>query len=510
MTDDDLEARHAERVARARRMGGERKLRARADKGILNVEERVERLCDPGTFRESGLFTTSQRPQDRDTTPRDGKMTGFGQVDGRWISVVAYDFTVKGASSDPVSNKKMQHMKDVATGSGIPIVYLGESTGVRMPDIMGGAGMATLSDRRRFLRRRETPWASAVFGYSFGSAAWHTVCSDLRVFRKGAVMAVSSPGLVSRATGQRVDGEDLGGWRVHADVTGIADVVVDTDEEAMKAIRSFLGHLPASNAEPPPTAPARSPVPADPDAILTALPESPSRVYDVRSILRCVVDRDSIFELKARYARNLVTCLARVDGEVVGIIASNPIRKGGAIDADACDKAISMLVLCDSFNVPVVFFVDQPGFLIGVEAERRKITGKVINWMNALSLMTVPKLTVMMRKNYGQALVNMGGADTADAVAAWWSAQVSFMDPRSAVYVVHGLTEDDTSGMYERRLEEMNEGTTAYDLASAYGAHDVIDPRETRAWITDRLAILRRRRTGGIGEHLLSNWPTTF
>jgi methylmalonyl-CoA decarboxylase subunit alpha len=510
MTADEPRARHAERTAAARRMGGERKLRARADRGVLNAEQRVEQLCDPGTFRESGRFATARRPQDRESTPRDGKLTGFGQVDGQWVSVVAYDFTVKGASSGPVSNKKMQHMKDVATDSGIPIVYLAESTGVRMPDIMGGAGMATLSDRRRFLRQRESPWASAVFGYSFGSAAWHTVCSDLRVFRKGAVMAVSSPGLVSRATGQEVDGEELGGWRVHAEVTGIADVVVDTDEEAMRAIRTFLGYLPPNNAEPPPSSPGRPPAGDDPDAVLTALPESASQVYDVRSVLRCVVDEGSLFELKERYARNLVTGLARVDGEVVGVIASNPLRKGGAIDADACDKAISMLVLCDSFNVPVVFFVDQPGFLIGVAAERRKITGKVINWMNALSLMTVPKLTVMMRKNYGQALVNMGGGDTADAVAAWWSAQVSFMDPRSAVFVVHGVTEDDAPETYQRRLEEMSEGITAYDYAGAYGAHDVIDPRETRSWITDRLAVHRHRRTGGIGEHLLSNWPTTF
>ncbi|TNC25150.1 acyl-CoA carboxylase subunit beta [Amycolatopsis alkalitolerans] len=509
MTTEQNEVEHAARTATARRMGGEKKLRQRAEQGILNVEQRVDRLCDPGSFKESGRFTTSQRPGDEETTPRDGKIAGFGAVCGRSVAVVGYDFTVKGASSGPISNKKMQHMKDVGTASGIPVVYLSESTGVRMPDIMGGAGMATLSDRRRFLRLRENPWASAVFGYSFGSAAWHAVCSDFVVFRKGAVMAVSSPGLVGRATGREVGKEELGGWRLHAEITGIADVVADTDEEAIDSVRRFLGYLPSHNQEEPPVIETTQPE-TDPARTLDRVPESPAGVYDVRDVLRCVVDGGSLFELKARFARNLVTALARIGGRTIGVIASNPVNKAGAVDADACDKATSFLVLCDSFNIPVVFFADQPGFLIGVEAEKRRITGKVINWMNALSQMTVPKLTIMMRKDYGQAFVNMGGGDTADAVAAWWSAQVSFMDPRSAVFVVHGLSEDKDPDAYRDRLAEMSRRTTAYDLAGAYGAHDVIDPRDTRNWIAEQLEIHRHRPTGGVGEHLLSNWPTTF
>ena len=169
-----------------------------------------------------------------------------------------------------------------------------------------------------------------------------------------------------------------------------------------------------------------------------------------------------------------------------------------------------MLILCDSYNIPLLFLVDQPGFLIGLEAERRKIAGKVINWMYALSLVTVPKLTLITRKDYGQALVNMGGADTADAIAAWWSAEISFMDPRSALFVVDGIEPDPRSREYVARVEAMSRSSTSYDLAGVYGAHDVIDPARSREWVSGQLRTLLRRRTNGVADHRLSNWPTTF
>ena len=230
------------RVARAMAMGGPEKLAKRAGSGRLNVRERIARLFDDDTFLESGLFGTSTLAAMRESTPTDGKVCGFGTIQGRSAGAVGYDFTVKGASSAATSNKKMQHIKDVCCSQGLPVVFLGESTGVRMPDIMGGAGMGSINDKARFLRRRETPWVSAVFGYTFGSAAWHAACSDFNVMRKGTVMAISSPGLVAMATGQKVDPEELGGWKLHSEVTGLADVVVDTDEEALDAVQRFLSY----------------------------------------------------------------------------------------------------------------------------------------------------------------------------------------------------------------------------------------------------------------------------
>jgi acetyl-CoA carboxylase carboxyltransferase component len=506
----EAEADHARRSGAALAMGGPKKLEKRAALGQLNARERVGLLFDAGSFTETGLFATSPNDADSDVTPADGKVTGTGDIVGRRTAVIAYDFTVKGASSSSVSNKKMQHMKDISARCGMPLVYLAESTGVRMPDVMGGVGMGVANDRTRFLRRRENPWASAVFGYSFGSAAWHAVSSDFAVFRKGAVLAVSSPGLVSRATGQVVDAEELGGWKVHAEVTGFADAVADSDEEAIGYVRRFLSYLPPHNGEAPPVAAVPAGSGARASELHTIVPASRTQVYDVRKVIELIADEDSVFPVKARYARNLVTCLARIGGRSVGVIANNPMFKAGAIDVDACDKATSFLVLCDSYNIPVVFLVDQPGFLIGTEAERRKVVGKVINWMNALSLVTVPKITMMMRKNYGQAYVNMGGAFTADASAAWWSAEVSFMDPRSAVAVVYGLEPEQDPERYEQRLQEMARASTAYDVARVYGVHDVIDPADTRSFILDALRDNHLARTGGVGEHLLSSWPTSF
>lgn len=505
----DLVRHHAERTSAALAMGGPAKLRKRSEAGQLNARERVDRLFDQGTFSEYGLFATSPVDADKDVTPGDGKVTGTGDVEGRRVAVIAYDFTVKGASSSSVSNKKMQHMKDLAA-RGMPLVYLAESTGVRMPDVMGGTGMGQANDRTRFLRRRESPWAAATFGYAFGSAAWHTVSSDFAVFRKGALMAVSSPGLVSRATGQEVDGEELGGWKVHAQVTGFADAVANTDEEAIDLVRRFLGYLPAHNGQAPPVASVPEGSGARAAELRTIVPAARSQVYDMRKVIEVVVDEGSVFPIKAAYGKSLITCLARVDGQTVGIMANNPMFKGGAIDAAACDKATSFLVLCDSYNIPLVFLVDQPGFLIGLEAERSKVAGKVINWMNALSLVTVPKVTIMLRKNYGQAYVNMGGAFTADTTAAWWSAEVSFMDPRSAVGVVYGLDPTRDPEEYERRLGQMTKESTAYDVARVYGVQDVIDPADTRPFLIQALKDNALSRTGGVGEHLLSCWPTSY
>ncbi|SEP37756.1 acyl-CoA carboxylase subunit beta [Amycolatopsis saalfeldensis] len=506
----DYELRHEERRAHALGMGGERKLTARAERGELNARERVARLFDDDSFRETGLFATSNVDADQHATPADGKVTGTGLVDGRRAGAIAYDFTVKGASSGAVSNKKMGHLKDLTARTGMPLVYLAESTGVRMPDVMGGTGLGNADDRARFLRRRTNPWASAVFGYSFGSAAWHTVSSDFAVLRKGAVMAVSSPQLVGRATGQQVDGQELGGWKLHSEVTGFADAVAATDEEAIALVRRFLSYLPAHNGEAPPVAPIPEGSAARGSRLHDIVPPERTNVYDMRKVIEVVADLGSVFPIKERYGKSLVTSLCRIGGQSAGIIASNPMFKGGAIDAAACAKATSFIVLCDSYNIPLVFLVDQPGFLIGLDGERGGIVGKVINWMNALSLATVPKVTVMLRKNYGQGYVNMGGAWTTDAAAAWWSAEVSFMDPRSAVGVVHGIDPAADPRLYERKLAEMAKDSTGYDVARVYGVQDVIDPADTREFILGALEDNALTRTGGVGEHHLSTWPTSY
>ena len=492
-------------------MGGESKLSRRKAQGVLNARERIDYLCDPGSFIESGLFGTSaSNPADREKTPADGKIAGFGRIRSREAALVVNDFTVMGASSSSTNGRKIAHMKQVATRRGLPLVFLGESSGARMPDTMGSRGMGALlgNDGTQYQRTRESPWASATLGYSYGSSSWYAVLSDFCVIRKGAVLAVSSALLTSLAIKEEVDPEDLGGWRLHAETTGFADLVVDTDEQALDAIKTFLSYLPGHQNELPPVHAVPEGSGAGMAGILGLLPQRRTQVYDVRTIVRTIVDKDSFFELKARFGKVAVTGLARLEGRSVGIVANNPLVKGGALDTDACEKITSFLVLCDSFNIPVLTFVDTPGFVIGAEAERKRAPGKIMNMMNALALMSVPKLSIILRKSYGQAYLNMGGGKNSDEVIAWPTAEVSFMDPRFAVKVVHGLDAGDPG--FDESLANMNRGNEIWDAASIYAVQSVIDPADTRAYLIRMLDLHRSRLNNGIGEHRLANWPTSF
>jgi acetyl-CoA carboxylase carboxyltransferase component len=509
MTLEERAAEHAQRRLAALAMGGERKIADRAAEGRLNARERIDVLLDDDTFIEAGLFATSHRPQDRERTPADGKVAGFGEIDGRTVGIVSNDFTVLGASSSRTNARKIKYVKRVAASRGYPIVYVGESSGARMPDAMGAQGtVANSDDPQQYVRRRESPWASAVLGPCYGSSSWYTSMSDFVVMHTSAVMAVSSPRLTELAISESVDPLQLGGWEVHVKGSGLVDEAVGSDEEALQLVRQFLSYLPSSRDELPPEAavPEGADDPSRADRIAGLLPTSRTSVYNMRRVLENVVDPGSLFELKRLYGRSMITALARIDGRTVGIVASNPYFKGGAIDPESCSKATSFIVLCDSFNVPLVFVADQPGFLIGKDGERKGATGRVMNWMNAMALVTVPRIALVARKSYGQALLNMGLGGNADETCAWTTAEINFMDPRFGAHIVYGRTVADDPERFEAAVAEMTEGTSAYDAAGSFTVADVIDPRDTRAYLKKVL----RLHAGVIGEHHLSTWPTTI
>jgi acetyl-CoA carboxylase carboxyltransferase component len=506
----ELHAEYERRRARALAMGGEKKLALRREQGILDARERIDRLVDPGSFLESGLFATSVVPADRERSPADGKVAGYAKIDGRQVAVVSNDFTVMGASSSATNGKKIGQMKRVATQRGLPIVFLGESSGARMPDTMGARGMGTMlgNDPTQYQRMRETPWAGAVLGFCYGSSTWYTGFCDFSVMRKGAIMAVSSPKLVSMAVKEDIDPEEIGGWKLHSEVTGLVDMVVDTDEQALEAVRRFLSYMPSHHNEAPPVVPVTEGSGEGMARILDLVPVNRTQVYDVRKVIRTIVDKDSFFEMKPRFGKVAVTALARLDGRTVGVVANNPMHKGGALDTDACEKITSFIVMCDSFNIPLVLLVDTPGFIIGLDAERRRAPGKIMNFMSALSLTTVPKISVILRKSYGQAYLNMGGGRNSDEVAAWPTAEVSFMTPSFAVSIVHGLSPGEPG--YEEALAEMEKDNNVYDIASIYAVQNVILPHETREYLIRTLEVHRLRLTNGVGQHLMRTWPSTY
>ena len=504
---EEYEARRAKALAG----GGAEKYAKRKAAGIWNARERIACLVDQGSFIESGLFGSSGvYPEQADETQTDGKLAGYAKIDGRDVCLVVNDFTVKGASTSATNSKKIAHMKRTATERGMPLILIGESTGARLPDAMGSRGMGQLlgNDITQFRRTRETPMLAAAFGPAFGSSTWLMCQSDFAVMQKGATMAVSSPRLVSMALGEKVNAEELGGWRLHAEVTGLADQVADTEEQVFDAIKRFLSYLPSHHMEAPPDAPVPAGSGADMDKVFSILPESRTQVYDVRKVIRCVVDKDTMFELKPRFGRSAVTALARLGGKSVGVVANNPLYRGGALDADACRKIVDFLVLCDSFNVPIILLVDTPGFQIGTDAERAGAPGKIMNFMNAMTLVTVPRLSVIVRKSYGRAYVCMGGGRHSDDVAAWPTAEVSFMSPEFATKIVHGVGVGEPG--FEEALAKIRQGADVWGLASVYAAQAVIRPEQTRDYLIRMLDVYKLRITRGVGQHLMRTWPTSY
>ncbi len=497
-----------QRRTRAQAMGGPAKLAARREQGLLNARERVAALCDPGSFSEIGEFAVSTRPEDAERTPADGIVTGYGAVDGRDIAVASFDLTTLGASSAANNMAKLGYLREHASRSGIPCVFLIESAGARMPDIQGARGMGRIGMSGQRGRDRSSPWISAVLGPCYGMGTWYAVQSDIAIMRKGASMSVSSPKVTSVALSEEVTAEQLGGWEVHARTTGQIDIVVDSDEDAIAMIRRTLGYLPSHIGEVPPS---RPPAPVNEGAgdVETALPVARNKVYDVRKVLEAFADKGSLQPWRELHGRPLFTGFMRIGGKPVGVIASNPLHKGGAIDGPACDKSTEFIVLCDTFNLPIVLMADTPGFMVGLQAEHKGVAGKIMNNLQALIHASVPKIGLVMRKSYGQAYLNMGGGFV-DAMAVWTTGEIGFVDPAVAVSVVHNARPGQEGSDYAAQIEQMKLDSTPYDLTAIFAAHAVIRPNDTRAWLTRMLSTLARRPDHGISKHKLANWPTSL
>jgi len=501
------------RRERARGMGGPERLAKRAAEGRLNARERIDRLCDPGSFLEVGTFNVSDVPGQEEATPADSKIAGFGTIAGRPVAVCANDFTVLAATSSRVASYKEAEAKALAVRRGVPIVYLAEAGGARMPDIMGAAGIASFGNSTYYgTRKRRVPMVTAILGQAYGLPTWNACLSDVVVMLKGASMAVSGPRVLELATGEQVSPEDLGGWKVHAEETGFADAVGETEDECLDLVTRFLSYLPSNAKQAPPRQEAREPG-GDLATIADLVPEARNRAYDMTKVIRALADGGEILQVKERFGRTIVTALARIEGHPVGFLANQPLHKAGACDADGCDKAISFLCLCDSFNIPLVFLHDVPGFFVGREPERRRVAGKIITWMEALGMVTVPRVSVIVRKTYGQAYFNMGGGGYADLLVAWPTAEMSFMDPETGVNVVHGAELADVPpGERGRRRKELiaqwEWDTLPYGAAAKHLIHEVIDPADTRQVIARLLELSRTR--SAVGRHRLASWPTKF
>lgn len=511
----------ARRRAQALGMGGAAKLQRTRERGALNARERIARLIDPGSFFELGLLTHSDVPGMEARTPADGKIVGIGRIDRRLVLVKADDVTVLAGAGGRIGSQKSKNAVQLAVDKGYPIVNLGEAGGARLPDIQGSDGLSSMTVGTTLSkRRRQVPMVAAILGECFGSPSWHAAFADFVVQLKGSCMAVSGPRVLEIATGEKVDNEELGGWKLHATVTGLVDRAADTEDECLALIREFLGFLPSHAQQLPPRAEPEAPgsVAERQGKLMTLVPEPSRRAYDMHAVVRTIVDDQHLFELKPLFDRSVITTLARIDGHPVGIIATNPMFSAGAMGPDGCAKCTSFIVLCDSFNIPLVFLHDTPGFFVGKSAEQRGMPGKIINFIEALSQATVPKVAVVVRKSYGMAYGNLAGAGMgADFVFAWAGADISFMSRDVAVNVISPLDEHaspESKALAAVRRDQLREElhtTSAPWRAAGLGyLDDVIRPDQTRQVLIDALDMARGVRSHGMSEHALAGWPTSF
>ncbi len=501
MSDPTMESRIAElraRQARAREMGGEEGLKKHRASGRLPVRERVELLIDEDSWFEIGALALPELRIAKHV-PGDAVVTGFARLDGRNIGVVGIDSSVLAGTTAPISMRKQGRLIEIAQKNGFPIVLLCDADGGRIPDVMGWRFSQLPLDFKTFLKRTDggplVPRAAAVLGPSYGDSALHASTAHFVVMTRTSSIALVGPSIVEQATGEVLTDRELGGPE-KALANGNAHMVVDSEADAMNAIAAFLSFLPANSALPAPVAPPRPPrvAPAELDQIV---PLGQKSGYDMRRVIEAIADDASIMPWADEWGGSLLTCLARLDGQPIGIVANQPIVRAGALDAAALTKETDFVDLCDTFNIPLLFLHDVPGLMVGSEAERTGILKAYEKLALRISTAEVPKLGVVIRKAYGGGHFAMGGRPLhPDFLFAWPSAELGFMAPETGVRTVYRRKLDDAfaaggAEARDRLLAELEVEWTAesepWEAAAHLAIDDVIEPSQTRSILIQAL-----------------------
>ena len=512
----DARADRDERAEAIRRdLGGADKVAALHAEGHRTIRDHIDGLLDAGSFAEIGTFSRSMREADRDSTPGDGKIGGHGTLDGRPVAVFGDDITVKRGSSSLVGSRKELRIYERALAMGTPIVHFGQTGGGRIPDLIGSEGISEAGEVFEMAQRRHrVPMATAIVGQSFGGSSFLSALSDFVVMTKGSTLAVTSPKVFEVATGEVITFEEVGGVDVHARHTGQIDLGVETDDEAYAAIGRWLSYLPSNIEQAAPRAEPTGPIEADPE-LAAMVPERRTRGYDMRRVVARICDPGSVFELQAQFARSVTSGLARIDGWPIGFIANNPMFNAGVLDPETCRKIIRLCTLCDSFNLPIVWLVDVPGFMVGKRVEHDLMLHQGMRMMQALQLATTPTLTVCVRKAFGLAWQAMNGAGMpTNGLYAWPGAEIGFMDPEVGVNVAYGSKLDQIDDAEAREAErlglvaEVAGATSPYEAAGTMRIDEIIDPADTRPILARDLAMLANRMVPPPASRVLASWPT--
>jgi acetyl-CoA carboxylase carboxyltransferase component len=489
--------------AKLREMGGEKAVAKQREKGKLTARERLDLLFDKGTFRELDMFVSHRCVNfgmDKVEIPSDGVITGHGLVNGRPVFAFSQDFTARAGSLGEMHSKKICKAMDLALKAGVPFVGLNDSGGARIQE-----GVDALSGYGQIFFRNSAasgviPQISAIMGPTAGGAVYSPAMTDfVFMVKKTSYMFITGPEVIKSVTGEEITFEELGGAKTHNEKSGVAHFACDGDKEALEQIRDLLGYLPANNMEDPPRVETGDDARRTDAALDAIVPDNPNKSYDMYDVIRSIVDSGEIFEPHQHYARNMIVCFARLNGRPVGIIANQPKVLAGCLDINASDKATRFIRFCDAFNVPLLTIADVPGYLPGSHQEWGGIIRHGAKLLWCYSEATVPKMLLVVRKDYGGSYLAMCSRDLgADMAFAWPTAEIAVMGAQGAANIIHRKEIQEAEDKEAKRREKIKEYedlfSNPYCAASRGFVDAVIVPSETRPRLIDALEVLCNKR----------------
>jgi acetyl-CoA carboxylase carboxyltransferase component len=483
--------------------GGQHRIDQQHAKGKLTARERIGLLLDEGSFRELDMFATHRSTGfglEEKRFPSDSVISGWGTIDGRLVYVFSQDFTVFGGSLGEVHAEKVCKIMDLAMKNGAPVIGLNDSGGARIQEGVVSLGAYADIFLRNTLSSGVIPQISAIMGPCAGGAVYSPAITDFIIMvKRSSYMFITGPDVIKAVTRKEVTFEELGGAKAHNTTSGVAHFAAEDEEECMHILRELLSYIPQNNMEDPPlVTPTDDPLRMD-EELDSIVPDSPTKPYDMKRIIRCVVDNGDLLEVHEHWAQNIVVGFARLNGRSVGIVAQQPAVLAGVLDINSSDKAARFVRFCDCFNIPLVTFVDVPGFLPGVSQEHGGIIRHGAKLLYAYCEATVPKVTIITRKAYGGAYVVMSSKHIrGDVTYAWPSAEIAVMGPEGAVNIIFRkeiARAEDPQAERERLVQEYREKFAHPHIAASRGyIDDVIEPRETRPRLIEALETLQNKR----------------
>ena len=483
--------------------GGQKRIDKQHEKGKMTARERIEKLFDENTFVELDMFMKHRCTnfgQDQKDLPGEGVITGYGTVDGRLVYAFAQDFTVEGGSLGEKHAHKIWKVMDLSMKMGAPCIGINDSGGARIQEAVDALSGYAGIFYRNTAASGVVPQISVIMGPCAGGAVYSPAITDfIYMVKNTSQMFITGPAVIKSVTAEEVTAEALGGAMTHNSVSGVAHFAAENEDDCIQQIRYLLSFLPSNNMDDAPIVETGDDPSRMDESLNTVIPDNPNAPYNMKDVIRSIVDNGEFYEVHQYFATNIITCFARFDGRSVGIIANQPNVMAGCLDVNASDKSARFIRFCDAFNIPLVNLVDVPGFLPGVGQEHTGIIRHGAKMLYAYSEATVPKVTVITRKAYGGSYIAMCCRELgADQVMAWPSAEIAVMGPAGAANIIFRKDPDKD----QKTAEYVEEFATPYKAAERGYADMVIEPKETRPYVITALnALASKREVGPAKKH---------